>query len=212
MRDYPMSTNHLETKYEQAKDTASSFAYLAAAVAFSILLVWGGTLLLPIALLILGPVVYFSTRDEEMRTVLVERLDNLKNWKSIPQRMQFEIAAERQGLPVIISHKESRAIVYANRTALEWLGKDLVGRTVDSEEGMAFKPLRMNGVPIDKNQHPALQVQKQTEPKAMEVLWATPLGEIPFCFEGKKLLAESEFNDEYLVMTLHPKSASGACA
>lgn len=214
-----MKTNHPETKYEQVKDTANSFAYLAAAIAFSVLIVWGGTLLLPLALLILGPVIYFSTRDEETRVVLIERIDNLKNWKNVPQRLQFEEAAERQGLPVIISHKESTAIVFANRTALEWLGKDLVGRTVDSEEGLAFRPLQMNGVPVDKNRHPALLVQKQAEPKAIEVLWATPLGQIPFCFEGKKLLAESDYNDEYLVMTLHPKKGynssgifDGACA
>lgn len=214
-----MRTNHPETKYEQVKETASSYAYLAAAITISVLLVWGGTLLLPLALPILGPVIYFSTRDEDARSEFTERLDNVKTWKNIPHRLQFEKAAESQGLPVIISHTESTAIVYANRTAREWLGQDLVGRTVDSEDILRFKPLRVNGALIDKNRHPALLVQKQTEPKPMEVLWATPLGEIPFCFEGKKLLDKSEYNDEYLVMTLHPKKGykssgifDGVCA
>ncbi|MNL30425.1 hypothetical protein D3C87_1521610 [compost metagenome] len=211
-----MRTNHFETKYEQVRTTASSLAYLAAAVIFFTILVWGGALLLPVALLILGPVVYFSTRDEESRAVFVERIDNLRHWKKLPQRLQLEKAAESHGLPVMISHRESTAIVYANKTAREWLGQDLVGRTVDSEDVLDFRPLRVNGEPVDKNKHPALIVKNQTEPKAIEVLWATPLGEIPFCFEGKKLLVESGLNDDYLVLTLHPKksyqAASEACA
>lgn len=211
-----MRTNHFETKYEQVRTTVSSFAYLVAALIFFMVLVWGGALLLPVALLILGPVVYFSTRDEETRAVFVERIDNLKHWKKLPQRLQLERAIEGQGLPVMISHRESTAIVYANRTAREWLGQDLVGRTVDSEDVLAFKPLRVNGELVDKNKHPALMVRNQTEPKAVEVLWATPLGEISFCFEGKKLLFESELNEDYLILTLHPKKSyqdsSEACA
>lgn len=211
-----MRTNHFETKYEQLRATTSSFAYLGAAVTFSVILVWGGALLLPIALLILGPVVYFSTRDEESRAVFVERIDNLRHWKKFPQRLQLERAIESQGLPVMISHRESTAIVYANKTAREWLGQDLVGRTVDSEDVLAFKPLRVNGELVDKNKHPALMIKNQTEPKAIEVLWATPLGEIPFCFEGKKLGVESGVNEDYLVLTLHPKKSyqisSEACA
>jgi hypothetical protein len=200
-------TNHNEEKYKQAKEIFVSFFYLSAATVVSALLVWGGALLLPLALLVLAPVIFFSTREEYSEYTIAERIDNLKRWKKIPQRLMLEEEVERQGLPVMISHRESTAIVYANKTARDWLGQDLVGRTVDSEENLPFKPLKVNGKPVDKNLHPALMVKNQVSAVPLKVLWATPRGDFPFTFEGKRLQLESEQDEEYCVLTLHPLSA-----
>ncbi|WP_413288829.1 PAS domain-containing protein [Bdellovibrio sp. HCB337] len=178
---------------------AALFAFTS--LIFSFLLVWGGGLLLPLILLPLT-----SAFLPKPKKHCADEADQgfVELWKQQALHTILEKETESTPLPVVITHRESTAIVYANSTAREILGECLVGRTVDSEQGLPFKPVIVNGERIDKENHPAVLIKAKGEKADFEVLWATPVGEIPFRFHAEPLLKGVHGVGEFFQMTLFP--------
>ena len=79
----------------------------------------------------------------------------------------------------------------ANSKAKRLLGNPLVGRTADSEEGLPFKPIRVNGSPIDSDNHPAVQIKSPAHSEQRtQVTWLTPTGEKLLEFAAHDLVTE----------------------
>jgi hypothetical protein len=109
---------------------------------------------------------------------LIRRKSPEEKWGDLVDAWMVEQLAEGMSDPVLITHRESTQILFANSKAKHFLGTGLVGRTSESEKELPFKPLSFEGAPVDAGNHPAIRMKSRARDLTRaRVTWLTPAGE-----------------------------------
>lgn len=125
-------------------------------------------------------------------------------WHSFPHSTKLELIAEKIPVPVLITHRDSTEIIFANSKAKEILGGPLVGRTAHSDEAFRFKPVKVNGLPISAENHPALQMKASATQKMRTLItWLTPTGERSLDCQIRSLFASPADAENFLLVKIH---------
>ena len=121
-------------------------------------------------------------------------------WRRLPARSHLEIVTDLYGIPALVAHRNSTAVVYANEAARGVFGETLVGRTVQPAEALPRGPVCFNGQPITPVNHPGLVLEAEA-PVSGDVVWSTEAGQKRFVLDAQPMLKGPWDTGDFYLMT-----------
>jgi hypothetical protein len=171
-------------------------------VGLTVFLAMGGAILVFPVLAALTPALIF-TMIGSFRSAQAQ-------WRSIPASVKLERYAEQVTEPILITHRDSTEIIYANSSAQEVLGDSLVGRTAHSESGLMYKPVRVDGLPVERDNHPAIRMKSiETKKAKANVTWLTPEGEKAVELRVRRLDFANALRGDFLLVKVRLEEQAG---
>lgn len=178
---------------------------VATASAFAMFMAWGGVILVLLAAVIAVPFVAIWYGLKMGRDANGDSIRS--RWNRSPLKQRLELLSEQTDSGIVIAHRDSTQIVFANSKARNALGESLVGITVEKESRSPVRLVRMNGVNIATDSHPAVLLKNSAQSRfKADVEYSTPDGDISFSVKARELRESENEKGDFLLYILRRKN------